>query len=86
MTTKMIVRLVAGLALATTVAACDDNTPAGTPDMAAGPDMATAGCVMNPQSGTDILNACTDSETGDATKDAPYFPSLTPGGVLPALP
>ena len=48
--------------------------------------MATAGCVMNPVSATDILNACTDSQTGDATKDAPYFPSLTPAGVLPALP
>lgn len=46
---------------------------------------AAAGCVMTPTTATEILNACTDAETGEASKDAPYFPSLAFGGVLPAL-
>ena len=68
----------------------------GNPDMAmnAPGDMAHAGstfdmeqppCVMNPVSGVDFLNACTDAQSGEPAKDYPYFPMLAPGGVLPPL-
>ena len=81
--------LVAALALAT-LAACGGNGNSGTPDMAmqqqGGGDMTTGGCVMNPMTAVELLNACTTAQTGDPAKDAPYFPSLAPGGNLPPLP
>ena len=43
-------------------------------------------CVSNPVSPVDILNACTNVQTGDPAKDCPYFPALAPGGNLPSLP
>ena len=92
---KTLLRLVGALALAT-LAACggNGNKNNGSPDMAmtqtgsdggAGADMAPS-CVTNPMTATDILNACTTSQSGDPAKDAPYFPTLAPNGNLPPLP
>ncbi|HXU70546.1 MAG TPA: hypothetical protein VN947_14515 [Polyangia bacterium] len=82
--------LVAALALAT-LSACGDNNNNGTPDLAmqqgGGNDMTMMeSCVMNPTTAVELLNACTTAQTGDPTKDAPYFPSLAPNGNLPPLP
>lgn len=93
-TMKTALGLVAGIALATlTLSACGGNDNNGTPDMAlaqgdgAGDDMTTSfACVMNPMTPVELLNACTTAQTGDPTKDAPYFPSLAPNGNLPPLP
>lgn len=71
------------LALATTLAACGNGSKGGG-DMGGG-DMAVA-CVTNPTTSVELLNACTTAQTGDPAKDAPYYPSLAPGGKLPPLP
>lgn len=68
--------LVAAIAL---VAACggttqDNHTDAGTFD---------AGCVTNPTTSLEILNACTDAGYLDK---APTLPLLLPDGGLPELP
>lgn len=90
-TTKTILRMVAALSLAT-LAACGggNNNNNGSPDMAmqqgGGSDMAQPGCVMNPTTSVELLNACTTAQTGDPNKDAPYYPSLAPNGQLPPLP
>ena len=87
---KTLLRLVGALALAT-LAACGNSNNKGSPDMTTtgldggGADMAP-GCVMNPMTATDILNACTTAQTGDPAKDYPYFPTLAPNGNLPPLP
>jgi len=83
---------------ASLLVACGDNgNNNGNPDLAVGNqpgDMAHAGasfdmeqppCVMNPVSGVDFLNACTDAQPGDPAKDYPYFPMLAPAGMLPPL-
>ncbi|MDB4967016.1 MAG: hypothetical protein JWN44_2705 [Myxococcales bacterium] len=87
MTTGHLMRFIAAVALAT-LAGCGNGSKGGAADMATAqnPDLAPAGCVMSPVTPTEILNACTDAQSGEATKDAPYFPSLAPGGTLPALP
>ena len=92
-TKKRVLRLVGGLALAAMLTACGGNgNKGGGADMAmaggsdGGADMGEPGCVMNPMTGTEILNACTTSQTGDPAKDAPYFPTLAPNGNLPPLP
>ena len=94
-TMTTVVRFVAALALAT-LAACgngnNNNNNNGSPDMAmptgGGDDMTMVQptCVMNPMTAVELLNACTTAQTGDATKDAPYYPSLAPNGNLPPLP
>lgn len=78
-------KLLCGIALAT-LAACGNGTKGGGNDMGPSPDLAPPPCVMNPQTGVDILNACTDAQTGDPTKDYPYYPALAPNGQLPPLP
>ena len=82
---------------ASLLVACGGNGGnGGNPDMATnmpGADMAHGStfdmeqppCVMNPVSGVDFLNACTDAQPGDPAKDYPYFPMLAPGGALPPL-
>ncbi len=82
-TTKKILRLLAALSLGA-LAACSNNS-GGAADMGGG-DMAQAACVTNPMTNVELLNACTTAQTGDPAKDAPYFPSLAPGGTLPPLP
>jgi hypothetical protein len=47
-----------------------------------GVDM-SGGCVSNPMTNTEILNACTSAPDVDLV---PFYPSQTPNGVLPALP
>lgn len=84
MTTTMRM-LVAAAALA--VAGCGGSSGKGGADMAmGGGDMAPAACSTNPMTNEELLNACTSAQTGDPAKDAPYFPSLAPGGTLPPLP
>jgi hypothetical protein len=80
--------LLAALSLASLVACGKGGSNNGTPDMAmtGGGDMAEPGCVMNPMTNVELLNACTTAQTGDPNKDAPYFPSLAPNGNLPPLP
>lgn len=90
-TMKKALGLVAALALATLAACGDNNNNNGTPDMAmpqgGGNDMTMMeSCVMNPTTPVEILNACSNAQTGDPAKDAPYFPSLAPNGNLPPLP
>ncbi|HEY1585439.1 MAG TPA: hypothetical protein VGH63_07090 [Polyangia bacterium] len=92
-TKKTMLRLVGAFALATLAACGGNGNNNGSPDMTmmqtgsdGGVDMGQLACVMNPMTGTDILNACTTSQTGDPAKDAPYFPSLAPNGNLPPLP
>ena len=46
------------------------------------PDMA---CIPHPTTSAELLNGCTDAQTGDVNKDAPYYPTLAPGGKLPPL-
>ncbi len=84
MTPTTMKRLLCGVALAT-LAACGNGSK-GAGDMGANPDLAPPPCVMNPQTAVDILNACTDAQTGDPKKDYPYYPSLAPNGTLPKLP
>ena len=72
------------LALATTLAGCGNGSKGGG-DMGGAGDMAM-GCVTNPTTSVELLNACTTAQTGDPAKDAPYYPSLAPGGKLPPLP
>lgn len=89
-TMKTALGLVAALALATLSACGDSGNNNNTPDMAmqqGNNDMTMVeSCVMNPTTPVELLNACTDAQTGDPAKDAPYFPSLAPGGNLPPLP
>ena len=47
------------------------------------PDMAFV-CVANPMSGDDFLNGCAPA-TVDKVDITPFYPTLAPGGVLPAL-
>ena len=63
-----------------------DMAMSSTPDMA-GPsfDMEQPPCIMNPVSGVDFLNACTNAQSGDPAKDYPYFPAKAPNGMLPTL-
>jgi hypothetical protein len=91
---KTMGRVVAALALAASlsaaVTACGDtttNTPVNDLSMTTGNgDMAMETCVANPTTGDEFLNACTTAQTGDPAKDAPYYPTLAPGGQLPPLP
>jgi hypothetical protein len=41
-------------------------------------------CVANPTTGDDFLNGCAPA-TVDKVEIAPFYPTLAPGGVLPAL-
>jgi hypothetical protein len=41
-------------------------------------------CVASPISGDDFLNGCPPA-TVDKVEIAPFYPTLAPGGVLPAL-
>lgn len=66
--------------------ACGSNGGKGQDLGGGGADMSVPPCVMNPMTATDILNACTNAQTGDPAKDYPYFPALAPGGKLPPLP
>ena len=59
--------------------ACGSGTHNGDPD--AGP--ADAGCVINPRTSLEILNACTDAGFLDKH---PSLPLLLPDGGLPPLP
>jgi hypothetical protein len=82
---KTTARFATALLLAA-LAGCGNGSN-GSPDMAmGGSDMVATSCAMNPTTSVELLNACTTAQTGDATKDAPYFPSLAPNGVLPPLP
>ena len=83
MTPKTMMRLCAGLAL-TLLAACGNGAKGGD-DMGGSPDLAPPPCVMNPTTSVEILNACTDAQTGDPAKDYPYYPALAPNGKLPPL-
>ena len=47
------------------------------------PDMAFA-CVASPMMGDDFLNSCPPA-TVDKVEISPFYPTLAPGGVLPAL-
>ena len=89
-TKKNVLRFFAGLALATLAACGGGNNNNGAADMAmpagGGGDMTTETCVMNPTTAVELLNACTTAQTGDPSKDAPYHPTLAPGGNLPPLP
>ena len=73
-----------GAVLVVALAAACGNGSKGSSDM--GADMALPPCVMNPTTSVELLNACTTAQTGDPAKDAPYYPSLAPGGTLPPLP
>jgi hypothetical protein len=42
-------------------------------------------CVQNPTTPQDLLNGCTNAQTGDPNKDYPYFPAKAPNGQLPPL-
>jgi hypothetical protein len=46
---------------------------------------ADMGCYPKPTTSQQLLNGCTDAQTGDPAKDAPYFPALAPNGQLPPL-
>jgi hypothetical protein len=82
----------AGALVMATACGGNGNNNNGTSDMAMHhtvtptPDMAPPGCVMNPTTSTELLNACTTATTGDPKKDYPYFPSQAPNGNLPPLP
>lgn len=54
---------------------------AGT-DASTSADM-TPGCVSNPITHTELLNACTTAESYDKQ---PFYPTLAPNGQLPSLP
>lgn len=84
MTPNTMMRLLLGAALAL-LAACGNGGGKGGNDMG-GNDLAPPPCVMNPTTSVEILNACTDAQTGDPAKDYPYFPTLAPNGTLPPLP
>ena len=80
-------RIVAALALVGLAACGGNGAPPGDLAMQSQGDMAVLeSCVMNPTTPVELLNACTTAQTGDPTKDAPYFPSLAPNGNLPPLP
>jgi hypothetical protein len=88
---KTMLALVVAVGLGALVAACGDDgggNGGGTPDMAmqGGGDMAGPACSMNPMTHEELLNACTTAQTGDPSKDAPYYPTLAPNGQLPPLP
>lgn len=85
MTRTTMVRVLAGLALAL-LAACGNGSKGGSDLGGGSADMAPPPCVMNPTTSTEILNACTDAQTGDPAKDYPYFPAKAPNGQLPPLP
>lgn len=68
-----------------TFAACGSNSNNGAD---AGADGSTAtdmtpGCVSNPITHTELLNACTTAESYDKQ---PFYPTLAPNGQLPSLP
>jgi hypothetical protein len=84
MTSKTMLRLLGALAL-TLLAACGNGSK-GASDMGGSTDLAPPPCVMNPTTSAEILNACTDAQTGDPAKDYPYHPALAPNGNLPPLP
>jgi hypothetical protein len=46
---------------------------------------ADMGCYPNPTTSQQLLNGCTNAQTGDPAKDAPYFPAQAPNGQLPPL-
>jgi predicted small secreted protein len=79
MTTAIIRSLLVVAALA--LGACGNHAKGGGPDMA----LTAPPCVQTPVTAVDILNACTQAQTGDPAKDYPYYPSLTPSGTLPPL-
>jgi hypothetical protein len=90
-TTMMAILVGASLLVACGGSSNNNNSPDmamnnNLPDMS-GPkfDMEQPPCIMNPVSGVDFLNACTDAQSGDPAKDYPYFPMLAPGGMLPPL-
>lgn len=70
-----------------TFAACGSNSnnnnggDAGT-DASTAADM-TPGCVSNPTTHIELLNACTTAESYDKQ---PFYPTLAPNGQLPSLP
>jgi hypothetical protein len=93
MTKKIILGLVAGVALSLTAAVgCDSNnggTGNGGGGGTGGGGGSTGGdmsfvCVPNPTSGTDFLNGCPEA-TVSKVEITPEFPTLAPGGKLPAL-
>ena len=73
------------LAALAALAGCGNGSK-GSGDMGGGADLGQPGCVMNPMTSVELLNACTTAQTGDPAKDAPYYPALAPGGTLPPLP
>jgi hypothetical protein len=72
--------------VAMTVVGCDDKGDGGGGSGGTGgggmPDMAGA-CSTNPTTHLELINACTDSQAVEIT---PFYPSMAPNGVLPALP
>ena len=77
--------LLLALALVAAVG-CNGKSGTSSPDLGGPPaDLAPPTCVTNPETGDEILNACTSAQTGDPAKDAPYHPSLAPNGNLPPL-
>jgi hypothetical protein len=91
MKTMMKILLLVGVLGAIGVA-CGDNsnnnnnppdmTMPSLPDLAESPDMAV-GCVSNPMTHVEIINACTNADTFDVM---PFYPTLAPNGMLPPLP
>lgn len=70
--------------LASFAAACGGDDNNNTPD--AGPDVdAPPPCVMNPQSHTDLLNACTSADVEKIDKK-PVLPLMQADGTLPPIP
>ncbi len=80
--TKTMLRMLATLSLLA-LAGCGSGHKGGG-DM--GADGGAPACVMNPMTPVDILNGCTNAQTGDPAKDYPYFPAMAPNGTLPPLP
>ncbi len=70
--------------IASSAATCGGDENNNSPD--AGPDVdAPPPCVMNPQSHTDLLNACTSADVEKIDKK-PVLPLLQANGTLPPLP
>jgi hypothetical protein len=87
----------AGCAFILAAAGCDDTTnningsDGGQADLAmagggdgGGADMAFV-CSQNPTNNAELLNSCAPASV-DKVDIVPFYPSLAPNGVLPALP
>ncbi len=61
-----------------------DLSMSGNADLTGNPDLLPA-CVTNPMTTVDFLNSC-HSASVDQVDITPFYPTLAPGGVLPALP